>query len=116
MPPKKVTSTPNKPSDSATWTYDEGEEMCKDISDFQEKTKVDLEAMERRLMDSKRIIEDKLELLMKDMKEFISHTRNGGSNQSDNVFQGAHDQNKRDDNITMGFENIHHSSPKNNNH
>ena len=45
MPPKKGTSTPNKPSDSATWTYDEADEMCKDISDFQEKTKEDLEVM-----------------------------------------------------------------------
>ena len=39
--------TPNKPSDSSTWTYDEGEEMRKDISDLQEKmvTKDVLEAM-----------------------------------------------------------------------
>jgi len=49
MPPKKGTNTPNKPSDSSTWTYDEAEEMCKDIYDLQEKTKVELEAMERRM-------------------------------------------------------------------
>ena len=68
MPPKKGTSTPNKPSDSATWTYDEANKMRKDISDFQEKAKADLEAMERRMMDSQRTIEYKLELLTKDMK------------------------------------------------
>ena len=78
-------------------------------------------------MDSQRTIEDKLDLwqqstkyetekLMKDMKEFFSHTRNGGSNQSDNVFQGTHDENKRDDNINMGFHNLYHSSPDNNDH
>jgi len=68
MPPKKGSSTPNKPSNSSTWTYDEAKEMRKDISDFQDKTKADLEAMDRRIMDSKRTIEDKLELLTKDMK------------------------------------------------
>ena len=56
---KKGTSTPNKPSESATWTYDEADEMRKDISDFQEKTKADLEAMERRMMYSQIKIEDK---------------------------------------------------------
>lgn len=42
--------------------------MRKDIFDFQEKTKADLEAMERRMMDSQRKIEDNMELLTKDMK------------------------------------------------
>jgi hypothetical protein len=32
MPPKKGTSTPNKPPDNPTWTLDEGEEMCRDIN------------------------------------------------------------------------------------
>jgi hypothetical protein len=38
MPPKKGTSTPNKPPDNPTWTLDEGEEMCRDINDLQKKT------------------------------------------------------------------------------
>jgi hypothetical protein len=47
MPPKKGTSTPNKTPDSPTWTLDEGEEMCRDINDFQKKTitKDDLQGM-----------------------------------------------------------------------
>ena len=76
-------------------------------------------------MDLKRTIEYKLYLwnqstkyendkLMKVMEECFSHTWNGGSNQSDNVLQGTHDENKRDDNITMGFQNLDHSSPNNN--
>jgi hypothetical protein len=38
MPPKKGTSTPNKPPDNPTWTLDEGEEMCRDINYLQKKT------------------------------------------------------------------------------
>jgi gas vesicle protein len=37
MPPKKGTSTPNKPPYNPTWTLDEGEEMCRDINDLQKK-------------------------------------------------------------------------------
>ena len=38
MPPKKGTSTPNKPPNSPTWTLDEGVEMCRDIYELQKKT------------------------------------------------------------------------------
>jgi hypothetical protein len=37
MPPKKGTSTPNKPPKNPTWTLDEGEEMCRDINELQNK-------------------------------------------------------------------------------
>jgi gas vesicle protein len=37
MPPKKGTSTPNKPPENPTWTLDEGEEMRRDINDLQKK-------------------------------------------------------------------------------
>jgi hypothetical protein len=37
MPPKKGTSTPNKPPENPTWTLDEGEEMCRDINELQKK-------------------------------------------------------------------------------
>jgi hypothetical protein len=37
MPPKKGTSTPNKPPDNLTWTLDEGEEMRRDINYLQKK-------------------------------------------------------------------------------
>ena len=47
MPPKKGTSTPNKPPNNPTWTLDEGEEMCRDINDLQQKivTKYELQEM-----------------------------------------------------------------------
>jgi hypothetical protein len=51
MPPKKGTSTPNKPPDNPTWTLDEGEEMRRDINELQKK----MDSMEAKLdtkMDS----------------------------------------------------------------
>jgi hypothetical protein len=59
MPPKKGTSTPNKPPNSPTWTLDEGEKMHMDINDLQKKTisKYELQGM----MDS---TEAKLEAIM----------------------------------------------------
>jgi hypothetical protein len=49
MPPKKGTSTPNKPPKNPTWTLDEGEEMRRDINELQKK------------MDSKAKLDTKLE-------------------------------------------------------
>jgi hypothetical protein len=37
MPPKKGTSTPNKPPKNPAWTLDEGEEMHRDINELQNK-------------------------------------------------------------------------------
>jgi hypothetical protein len=34
MPPKKGSSTPNKPPENPNWTLDEGEEMHRDINDL----------------------------------------------------------------------------------
>jgi hypothetical protein len=47
MPPKKGTSTLNKPPENPTWTLYEGEEMCRDINDLQKKivTKDELQEM-----------------------------------------------------------------------
>jgi hypothetical protein len=47
MPPKKGTSTPNKPLDNPTCTLDEGEEMRRDMNDLQNKkvTKDELQGM-----------------------------------------------------------------------
>jgi gas vesicle protein len=52
MPPKKGTSTPNKPPENPTWTLDKGEEMRRDINELQNKmdsldTKMD--SMEAKL-------------------------------------------------------------------
>jgi chromosome segregation ATPase len=47
MPPKKGTSTPNKPLENPTWTLDEGEEMRRDRNELQNK----MDSMEAK-MDS----------------------------------------------------------------
>jgi hypothetical protein len=59
MPPKKGTSTPNKPPENPTWTLDEGEEMCRDINELQNKMDsmeakldINMNSMEAKLMDS----------------------------------------------------------------
>jgi hypothetical protein len=55
MPPKKGTSTPNKPPKNPTWTLDEGEEMCRDINELQNKMdsmEAKMDSMEVKLMDS----------------------------------------------------------------
>jgi peptidoglycan hydrolase CwlO-like protein len=76
MPPKKGTSTPNKPPENPTWTLDEGEEMRRDINELQKKmdsmeskldTKMDsmakldtkMDSMEAKLMDSMEVIDTK---------------------------------------------------------
>jgi hypothetical protein len=64
MPPKKGTSTPNKPPKNPTWTLDEGEEMRRDINELQNK----MDSMEAKLdikMDS---MEAKLDIKMDSME------------------------------------------------
>jgi hypothetical protein len=58
MPPKKGPSTPNKPPKNPNWTLDEGEEMCRDINELQNKmdsikAKLDtkMDSMEAKLME-----------------------------------------------------------------
>jgi hypothetical protein len=46
MPPKKGTSTPNKPPENPTWTLDEGEEMRRDINELQNK----MDSMEAKML------------------------------------------------------------------
>jgi hypothetical protein len=83
MPPKKGTSTPNKPPDSPTWTLDEGEEMHRDINDLQKKTvtKYELQGM----MDGlKREI-------MEGLKNFLIEK----TPKSENVSHEIHDEDTR---------------------
>ena len=60
MAPKNKNTTPNKPSDKSAWSDDEGEEMCKDISDLQKK----IVTMTEMMSDSQRKVEAKLEAMM----------------------------------------------------
>ena len=88
MPPKKGTSTPNKPPDSPTWTLDEGEEMCRDINDLQNKTitKYELQGM----LDSteaklQAIMDTKMEGLKREIMEGLENFLIERTPKSENV-------------------------------
>ena len=87
MPPKKGTSTPNKPPENPKWTLDEGEEMHRDINELQKKivTKYKLEA----IMDTKM---DGLEReIMEGMKIFLIER----TPESEKVSHEIHDEDTR---------------------
>jgi gas vesicle protein len=83
MPPKKGTSTPNKPPDNPTWTLDEGEEMRRDINDLQKKTvtKDELQEMMEGLKGE----------IMEGLKNFIIER----TPESENVSHEIHDEDTR---------------------
>jgi hypothetical protein len=64
MPPKKGTSTPNKPPENPTWTLDEGEEMSRDINELQAK----MDSMESKLDTKMNSMEVKLDTKMDSME------------------------------------------------
>jgi gas vesicle protein len=83
MPPKKGTSTPNKPPDNPTWTLDEGEEMCRDINDLQKKivTKDELQEMMEGLKGE----------IMEVLKNFVTEK----TPESENASHEIHDEDTR---------------------
>jgi gas vesicle protein len=83
MPPKKGTSTPNKPPDNPTWTLDEGEEMCRDINDLQKKivTKDELQEMMEGLKGE----------IMEVLKKFVTKK----TPESENASHEIHDEDTR---------------------
>jgi hypothetical protein len=98
MPPKKGTSTPNKPPESPTWTLDEGEEMCRDINELQKKTvkKDELQGM----MDSteaklKAIMDTKMDGLKREIMEGMKNFLIERTPESENVSHEIHDEDTR---------------------
>jgi hypothetical protein len=91
MPPKKGTSTPNKPPENPTWTLDEGEEIRRDINDLQKKTVTKYELQE--MMDS---MEAKLDTKMDGLKgEIMEGLKNfliERTPESKNVSHEIHDE------------------------
>jgi hypothetical protein len=83
MPPKKETSTPNKPPEIPTWTLDEGEEMRRDINDLQNKivTKDELQEMMEGLKGE----------IMEVLKNFITEK----TPESENASHEIHDEDTR---------------------
>jgi gas vesicle protein len=83
MPPKKGTSTPNKPPDNPAWTLDEGEEMHRDINDLKKKivTKNELQEMMEGLKGE----------IMEVLKIFVTEK----SLESENASHEIHDEDTR---------------------
>ena len=84
MPPKKGTSTPNKPPENPTWTLDEGEEMRRDINELQK----NMDSMEAKL-DTKM---DSMEAnIMELLKTFVTEK----TPESENASHEIHDEDTR---------------------
>ena len=90
MPPKKGTSTPNKPPYNPTWTLDEGEEMHRDINDLQKKivTKDELQEMEAKLEAINTKMDGLKEEIMKVLKIFVIEK----TPESENASHEIHDE------------------------
>jgi hypothetical protein len=97
MPPKKGTSTPNKPPDNPTWTLDEGEEMRRDINDLQKKTVTKDELQE--MMDSTKAkfeaINTKMDALKGETMEGLKIFLIERTPESENVSHEIHDEDTR---------------------
>jgi hypothetical protein len=98
MPPKKGTSTPNKPPGSPTWNLDEGEEMHRDINDLQKKTikKYELQGM----MDSteaklETIMDTNMDGLKREIMEGLKNFLIERPPESENVSHEIHDEDIR---------------------
>jgi hypothetical protein len=98
MPQKKGNHTPNKSSDSPTWTLDEGEEMRRDINYLQKKTirKDELKVM----MDSTKakldaIMDTKMDVLKREIMEGLKNLLIERPPASENVSHEIHDEDTR---------------------
>jgi hypothetical protein len=84
MPPKKGTSTPNKPPENPTWTLDEGEEMCRDINELQKK----MDSMEAKL-------DTKMDGLKGEIMEVLKNFVTEKTLESENASHEIHDEDTR---------------------
>ena len=95
MPPKKGTSTPNKPPKNPTWTLDEGEEMHRDINELQNK----MDSMEAKLdtkMDSMEAkLDTKIDGLKWEIMEVLKNFITEKTPKSENASHEIHDVDTR---------------------
>jgi hypothetical protein len=84
MPPKKGTSTPNKPPENPTSTLDEGEEMCRDINELQKK----MDSMESML-------DTKMDGLKGEIMEVLKNVVTEKTLESENSSLEIHDEDTR---------------------
>src|ERR1700722_11060595 len=87
MPPKKGTSTSNKPPENPTWTLDEGEEMRRDINELQNK----MNSVETK-MDS---MDTKIDGLKGEIMEVLKNFITEKTPESENASHEIHDVDTR---------------------
>jgi predicted nuclease with TOPRIM domain len=102
MPPKKGTSTPNKPPENPTWTLDEGEEMRRDINEQQNKMdsmEAKMDSMEAKLdtkMDSMEAkLDNKIDGLKGEIMEVLKNFVTEKTPKSENASHETHDVDTR---------------------
>ena len=106
MPPKKGTSTPNKPPENPTWTLDEGEEMHRNINELQKnmdsmEAKLDtkMDSMEAKLYTKMDSMEDKLDTKIDGLKgeimEVLENFITEKTSESENASLEIHDVDTR---------------------
>jgi chromosome segregation ATPase len=99
MPPKKGTSTPNKPPENPTWTLDEGEEMRRDINELQNKInsmEAKMDSMEVKLMDSMEAkLDTKIDGLKGEIIEVLKNFITEKTHESENASHEIHDVDTR---------------------
>jgi hypothetical protein len=93
MPPKKGTSTPNKPPENPIWTLDEGEEMSRGINDLQKKivTKDELQEMMDSTEAKFEAINNKMDGLKGEIMEGLKNFLIERTPEIENVSHEIHD-------------------------
>jgi gas vesicle protein len=91
MPPKKGTSTPNKPPENPTWTLDEGEEMRRDINELQNK----MDSMEAKMDSMEAKLDTKIDGLKGEIMEALKNFITEKTPESENASHEIHDVDTR---------------------
>jgi gas vesicle protein len=91
MPPKKGTSTPNKPPENPTWTLDEGEEMRRDINELQNK----MDSMESKLDTKIDCLKGEIDGLKGEIMEALKNFMTEKTPESENASHEIHDVDTR---------------------
>jgi chromosome segregation ATPase len=91
MPPKKGTSTPNKPPENPTWTLDEGEEMRRDINELQNK----MDSMEAKMDSMEAKLDTKMDSMEAKIMEVLKKFVTEKTPESENASHEIHDVDTR---------------------
>ena len=91
MPPKKGTSTPNRPPENPTWTLDEGEEMRRDINELQAK----MDSMESKLDTKMDSMDTKIDGLKGEIMEVLKNFIIEKTPESENASHEIHNEDTR---------------------